>query len=41
MINYQTLRRVNAGHVNTEKLEAALNDIIIEYIRFEFPKFWG
>ena len=41
MINYQTLRRVNAGHVNTEKLEAALNDIINEYIRFELPKFWG
>lgn len=41
MINYQTLRRVNAGHVNTEKLEAALNDIINEYTRFELPKFWG
>lgn len=41
MINYHTLRRINAGHVNSTKLEAALNDIINEYTRFELPKFWG
>lgn len=41
MINYHTLRRINAGHVNSTKLEAALNDIINEYAQFELPKFWG
>ena len=40
-INRQTLRRINAQHTNATKLEAALNDVIGEYARFELPKFWG
>ena len=41
IINYHTLRRINAGHVSIVKLEAALTDVINEYARFEIPKFWG
>lgn len=40
-INRHTLRRINAQHVTTSRLEAALRDIIAEYTRFELPFFWG
>lgn len=40
-INRQTLRRINTQHINANKLEAAANDIIAEYARFELPGFWG
>jgi len=40
-INRQTMRRINAQHISISKLEAALNDVIGEYIRFELPNFWG
>jgi TnpA family transposase len=40
-INRQTMRRINAQHINTTKLEAALKDVIDEYARFELPRFWG
>lgn len=40
-VNRQTLRRINAQHINVPKLEAAINDIIKEYARFELPRFWG
>nr|WP_275507210.1 transposase [Pseudovibrio sp. Ad26] len=37
----QTLRRINAQHINIEKLEAALRDLINEYKRFSLTEFWG
>ncbi|MGI9289534.1 MAG: transposase [Pseudomonadales bacterium] len=37
----QTLGRINAQHINSEKLEAALRDLINEYARFHLPEFWG
>ena len=40
-INRHTLRRINAQHVSSAKLEAARQDIISEYLRFELPSFWG
>ncbi len=40
-INRHTLRRINAQHITTTKLEAALCDIIAEFVRFELPQFWG
>ncbi len=40
-INRHTLRRINAQHVSVAKLEAAMNDVIAEYARFELPRFWG
>lgn len=40
-INSQNLLRINAQHINASKLEAALNEIINEYRRFELPGFWG
>ena len=40
-VNRHTLRRINAQHVTISKLEAALNDVIAEYTRFELPSFWG
>ena len=41
LIGWHTLRRLNAQHITTEKLEAALRDVINEYTRFELPFFWG
>ena len=41
LIGRQTLRRLNAQHITTAKLEAALRDVINEYVRFELPFFWG
>jgi len=35
------LRRLNAQHITTAKLEAALRDVINEYTRFELPFFLG
>ncbi len=40
-INRHSMRRINAQHVNVEKLEAALRDIIHEYARFDIPQLWG
>jgi TnpA family transposase len=40
-INRHSLRRINAQHVNVEKLEAASRDIIHEYARFDLPRLWG
>jgi hypothetical protein len=36
-----TLRRLNAQHIDTAKLEAAMTDLINAYDRFELPKLWG
>jgi len=41
LIGRQTLRRLNAQHITTAKLEAAVRDVINEYVRFELPFFWG
>jgi hypothetical protein len=37
----RVLGRINAQHVTTPKLNAALKDIIDEYARFRLPLFWG
>jgi hypothetical protein len=36
-----TLRRLNAQHIDTPKLEAAMTDLINAYHRFALPKLWG
>jgi TnpA family transposase len=41
LIGWHTLRRLNAQHITTEKLAAALRDVINAYTRFELPFFWG
>src|SRR5438128_3679969 len=40
-ISRHVLRRLNAQHVTTAKLEAAVRDVIAEYTRFELPFLWG
>ncbi len=40
-VNRHTMRRINAQHITVAKLEAALRDIIAEYVRFELPHWWG
>ena len=37
----QVLRRINAQHVNSDKLEAAMVDVIDQYTRFSLPRHWG
>jgi hypothetical protein len=40
-ITLRILKRINDQHITTVKLQAALQDIINEYIRFELPFLWG
>ena len=35
------LRRINAQHINADKLEAAMADVIGQYTRFALPRHWG
>jgi TnpA family transposase len=37
----QILRRINAQHINSNKLEAAMVDVINQYVRFALPGQWG
>ena len=37
----ETLRRINAQHIDTTKLEAATTDLINAYARFALPQLWG
>ena len=37
----QVLRRINAQHIDAEKLEAAMVDVIGQYVRFSLPRHWG
>jgi TnpA family transposase len=37
----QTLRRINAQHINAGKLEAAMVDVIGQYARFSLSRHWG
>lgn len=37
----QALRRINAQHINADKLESAMVDIIDQYARFPLPRHWG
>ena len=37
----QTMRRINAQHINAAKLEAALTDLINAYAKFPLPSHWG
>ena len=41
MTTAQALRRINAQHINADKLEAAMVDVINEYARFPLPRHWG
>lgn len=41
LVSRQILRRINAQHITSAKLEAALRDVINEYARFELPFLWG
>ena len=41
LVRRQILRRINAQHITSAKLEAALRDVIGEYTRFELPFLWG
>jgi len=40
-ITRRILQRINAQHVTTEKLQAAGDDVVTEYTRFELPFIWG
>ena len=40
-ITPRILRRLNAQHITTAGLEAAKNDVITEYTRFDLPFLWG
>ena len=40
-VNRFAIRRINAQHITTPKLEAAMSDVIAEYVRFELPDLWG
>ncbi len=40
-IDRQALQHVNAQHINTTKLEAALTDLVNEYSRFDLASIWG
>ena len=35
------MRRINAQHINVDKLEAAMVDVINQYVRFPLPRHWG
>jgi TnpA family transposase len=35
------MRRINAQQINTDKIEAAMADVINEYTRFPLPGYWG
>ena len=37
----QALRRINAQHINAEKLETAMVDVIGQYVRFQLPRHWA
>jgi TnpA family transposase len=37
----ETLRRINAQHIDAPKLEAATTDLINAYARFALPRLWG
>jgi TnpA family transposase len=37
----QALRRINAQHITADKLEAAMVDVIGQYVRFQLPRHWG
>ena len=41
IITVQALRRINAQHVTADKLEAAMVDVINQYVRFQLPRHWG
>ncbi|MEE9359202.1 MAG: Tn3 family transposase [Hyphomicrobium sp.] len=41
LVTRQALRRINASHITSEKLEAATVDIVNAYTRFSLPKLWG
>ena len=40
-ITRRILQRINSQHITTERLQAALQDVVTEYTRFELPFLWG
>ncbi len=40
-VNRHTMRRINAQHVTSDKLDASRNDIVSEFIRFGVTRYWG
>lgn len=40
-VNRNTMRRMNAQHVTSEKLDAARNDVVADFVRFEVTRYWG
>lgn len=41
IVTAQALRRINAQHINSDKLEAAMVDVVGQYVRFQLPRHWG
>lgn len=41
LIDRRILQRINAQHINVEKLEKALSDLINQYKRFSLVEYWG
>lgn len=41
LVSARTLAFINYQHITTEKLDAAIHDIIDYYARFDLPYFWG
>jgi hypothetical protein len=40
-VNRHTMRRMNAQHITSAKLDAARNDVTSEFVRFEVTRYWG
>jgi TnpA family transposase len=41
LVTAETLRQINAQHIDTAGLEAATTDVVDQYARFTLPKVWG
>jgi TnpA family transposase len=37
----RVIGRINGQHITTDKLDAAMRDLINEYARFHLPFLWG
>lgn len=40
-LSSRVLRRINKQHVDSQKIDAAIRDIINNYNRWDLPEFWG
>ncbi len=41
LVTERVIRRLNVQHITTDKLDAAIRDVIDEYARFRLPYTWG